>query len=464
MPLDVIVLAAGQGTRMKSSQPKVLFDLGGRPLLSWILDAVASTAPDRVAVVVGHEADRVRAVLPDGIIPVLQAEQLGTGHATALALDALGNNLGADVLVLPGDTPLLDAATLAALLATHRADGNAATLVTTHLDDPAGYGRVCRDGSRRVTAVIEDRDAGPEELAITEVNAAMYVFSSPGLRGLLDRLDPSNAQGEFYLTDVVGLLVAAGERVGAVAAPIADVRGINSMHDLAVAGRELRLRINRRWMDLGVWMLDPDRVYIDASVELTPGVRIYPGVHLEGATRVAAGAEIGPDVHARDAVVGEDASVRYAVLEGCKVGPNVQVGPYARLRPGTVLEAGSKAGTFVELKKARVGAGSKVPHLSYVGDADIGADSNIGAGSITCNWDGFEKHTTTIGDGVFIGSDTMLVAPVEVGDGAYTGAGSVITRNVSPDALAVERSQQKEITDYAARRRRRASNKGSEDS
>ncbi len=460
MGLSVIILAAGQGTRMKSALPKVLHQIAGRPLIRWALEPVAELAPDQVVVVVGHEADSVTQALPDGITAVVQEEQLGTGHATLVAMDALAPEAGDVVVVIPGDAPLLTGGTLAALVETHDAAGAEATLLTTDVDDPSGYGRVVRDGEGRVTGVVEDRDAGPGELAITEINAGMYAFQAGPLHDALRRLEPSNVQSELYLTDVIGILAGDGRRLEAVPAAPDEVAGVNSLAQLAAAAKVVRSRINTAWMAEGVWMLDPERVYIDAAVVVSAGARLYPGVHLEGDSAVAAGAEVGPDTHVRDSRIGEDAMVRYAVLDGAEVGARVSVGPYARLRPGTVLEAESKIGTFVETKKTRVGARSKVPHLSYMGDADIGEDVNVGAGSITCNWDGIAKHPTTIGDRAFVGSDTMLVAPVEIGEDAFTGAGSTITRDVPPAALAVERSPQRHIGDYAARRKRSKQGEG----
>ncbi len=386
---------------------------------------------------------------------MVQDEQLGTGHATQVAMEAIGPAAGDTVVVLPGDTPLLTGATLRSLVAAHHG-GADATIVTTELDDPSGYGRILRDADGRLVGTVEDRDADPSQLAISEVGAGVYAFRAGLLNDALEEIEPVNAQSELYLPDVIGIMAAEGRTLDAVPAPASEAAGVNSLAQLAAAAAVLRRRINAGWMEEGVWMLDPDRVYVDAGVVLSAGARLYPGVHLEGRTVVGAGAEIGPEAHVRDSHIGEDAVVRYAVLEGADVGARVSVGPFARLRPGTVLEAESKVGTFVETKKTRVGARSKVPHLSYMGDADIGEDANIGAGTITCNYDGFAKHQTKIGDRAFIGSDTMLVAPVEIGDGAFTGAGSVITKDVPAGSLAVERSQQKLIPDYAARRKRRS--------
>lgn len=453
MTVAAIVLAAGKGTRMRSDRPKVLHRAAGRTLLEWVLATVEPVA-DRVVTVVGHDADRVVATLPEGVAAAVQQEQLGTADAAQVGLDAI--EAAADVvLVVPGDMPLLRPATLERLLAVHREGSAAATVLTVRLDDPTGYGRILRSGDR-VVAIIEERDATDEQRRIDEVNTSVYVFDRPALADALGKVDAGNAQGELYLTDVVGILDAAGLAVHAVRAPSEEGLGVNSHAELAAAAAALRDRINRAWMEAGVAMEDPCRTYVDGDVVLEPGARLLPDVHLEGATVVRAGAEVGPSVHARDAEIGPGARVRFAVLDGAVVGPGANVGPFTYLRPGAVLAEAAKAGTFVELKNTTVGSRSKVPHLAYLGDATVGEDANVGAGTITCNYDGYVKHRTVIGDRAFIGSDTMLVAPVEVGDDAVTGAGSVITRDVPPGALAVERSQQMEVPGYAERRRRRA--------
>ncbi|MBM3696351.1 MAG: UDP-N-acetylglucosamine diphosphorylase/glucosamine-1-phosphate N-acetyltransferase [Actinobacteria bacterium] len=456
MSLRAIVLAAGRGTRMKSDRPKVLFCVAGRPLLSWVLDAVAGTAPDEVVVVVGHGAAEVRAALPEGVRAVLQEPQLGTGHAVATALAAMGEVGGGTVLVVPGDSPLLLPETLRALV---EARGSApAALLTTVMPDPTGYGRVLRDGEG-VAGIVEERDATPEQRALCEVAVSTYAFGGEALASALAGLSRGNDQGEYYLTDVVAALAASGEVCAVPVPDPAEVQGVNSLEQLAAVAAEVRRRLNSAWMRAGVEMVDPSRVYLDAAVTLEAGVRLYPGVHLEGGTTVAAGAEVGPDVFAVDSAIGPKARVWYSVLREAAVGEGAQVGPFASLRPGTRLEAGAKVGTFVETKATTVGRRSKVPHLSYLGDAVVGEDSNVGAGTITCNYDGREKHRTVIGDRVFIGSDTMLVAPVTVGDDAYTGAGSVITHDVAPGALAVERAPQREVPGYAARRPKKAPRK-----
>jgi bifunctional UDP-N-acetylglucosamine pyrophosphorylase/glucosamine-1-phosphate N-acetyltransferase len=448
----VVVLAAGQGKRMKSDLPKVAHMAAGRPLVTWVLGCVSGLDPASVTVVVGHGAEAVSKSLPDGVNTAIQTEQRGTGHATSVGLDAIDDLGDRDVVVvLYGDTPLLTSGLVSSLADLE--PGETGRLVVTTMDDPSGYGRILRGQDGAVTGVVEERDCTPEQRAIREVNAGIYAIKSGPLRSALAQVTDDNHQGEFYLTDVIGILASRGDRLVTVMATPEEVSGINSQDELASAQRELYRRINQRLMQSGVWMLDPERIYIDDSVVVEPGARLYPGVHLEGATTVGAGATVGPDVYAKDSAIGAGATVWYSVLRSAVVGDDCEVGPYASLRPGTVLEKGAKAGTFVETKNTTLGEGAKAPHLSYLGDATIGARSNIGAGTITCNFDGFEKHNTEIGEDVFIGSDTMLVAPLKIGDGAVTGAGSVITRDVPEGALAVERSEQQEIPGYSDRRK-----------
>ena len=461
MSLIAIVLAAGQGTRMKSDLPKVLHMAAGRTLLDWALQAIRGLDPDRIVVVIGHEAERVARTLPEWAEPVIQERQLGTGHAVTVALAALdGVTEGDAILIAYGDMPLVTSELFKAAVAARL--GKAASMVTFENEDPTGYGRIVRGEAGAFDKVVEEKDASPEQRGITEVNAGIYAFSGAALRSALAKVATDNAQGEYYLPDVLSILIRAGGQVATVSADPMEVSGVNSQDQLAEADAELRRRINRSWQQKGVWMQDPDRVYIEDSVELSSGVRLYPGVHLEGVTRVAEGAVIGPDAFVVDSTIGSGARVWYSVLRSAQVGEGAEVGPYASLRPGTVLAPRSKAGTFVEIKNSSLGEGAKVPHLSYIGDAQIGARANIGAGSITCNYDGYEKHQTVIGEGAFIGSDTMLVAPVVVGAGAFTGAGSVITRDVEAGALGVERSHQEEIPGYAARREERHRAKASE--
>lgn len=444
-PLSAVVLAAGEGTRMRSTTPKVLHQLCGRPMLLHVVDALAALPLAKIVIVVGHGAERVTKTLHDQLeieIPVEFVEQRvqrGTGDAASVALTAFADDLDAedDILLVPGDTPLLRAETLAELARAHREQEAAATLLTAVIDDPTGYGRVVRGKNDRVEGIVEHSDASPETLAIDEVNTSIYCFRRSLLAPALRRLSPENAQGEYYLTDAIAVLRETGNTVTAVvSSDSAETLGVNDRSQLAVAEAELRHRINTRWMKAGVSMVDPACTYVDASVQLAPEVRLLPGTILEGRTAVATGALIGPDTRLVDTVVGERAVVQQTVARDADIGPDVTVGPFASLRPGTRLLAGAHVGTYVELKNAEVGEGAKVPHLAYVGDAEIGAGANLGAGTITANYDGRRKHRTTVGRDARTGSNTVLVAPVEVGDGAYTGAGAVVTHDVPPGALA----------------------------
>lgn len=448
-PISAIVLAAGQGTRMRSPRPKILHPICGRPMVLHVLDALDALPLERIVVVVGHGAEAVvGAVTAAGrdrrsdaapIVFVEQPLQRGTGDATSVALTAFADATDDDddVLVVSGDVPLLRPETLAALATEHRLADAAVTLLTTELDDPTGYGRIVRDARGGVVRIVEETDASEAERAITEVNPAIYCFRRSLLAPALRRLAPHNAQGEYYLTDVVDVLHGTGHSVGAVATgDPAETSGVNDRAQLAVAEGELRRRINLAWMRAGVTMVDPERTYVDVGVTLAPDVRLGPGTILEGATVVGEGAEIGPHCRLVDTVVGAGAVVEQSVARGAVVGEGVHVGPFAHLRPGTRLAAGARVGSFVETKNADVGEGAKLPHLAYVGDAEVGAGANVGAGTITANYDGRNKHRTVIGPGARTGSNSVLVAPVTLGEGAYSAAGAVVTRDVPPGALA----------------------------
>ena len=450
-PLAAIVLAAGEGTRMRSETPKVLHPLAGRPMLAHLVDALTALSIDemhidRVVVVVGHGAERVTTTLQGAISTstpvdfVEQPVQRGTGDATAVALSAFSQDAGIDeddVVVLVADVPLLRMETIKELVLLHRESDAAATLLTMHLEDPTGYGRIVRDARGLVARIVEQSDADESELAITEVNPAIYCFKRSLLAPALRRLTATNAQGEYYLTDVIGVLREAGHSVSALTADDhLECMGVNDRVQLSAAERVLRERINTRWMREGVTMVDPRATYIDASVTLEADVRLLPGTILEGDTRVGSGAIIGPNSRLINTQVGERSVVQSTNARDSEIGPDCTVGPYASLRPGTKLAAGVHVGTYVELKNVEVDEGAKIPHLAYIGDAKIGARSNIGAGTITANYDGKMKHQSVIGADVRIGSNTVLRAPVSIGDGAYTAAGSVVTRDVPPGALA----------------------------
>jgi bifunctional UDP-N-acetylglucosamine pyrophosphorylase/glucosamine-1-phosphate N-acetyltransferase len=441
-----VVLAAGRSTRFRSATPKVLHRVAGRTLLGHVLGALAPLGLDRVLVVVAPDGADVEAevaawdaVLAPHLTTVVQPEQRGTGDALDIALAALPTDVSR-VLVLPGDTPLLRPETLAALLAVDPA--LPLGLLTTVLDDPLGYGRVLRDDAGAVSGIVEDRDASPEERLVREVNAGMYVLDRAVVQPLVAALGSDNAQGERYLTDVVGALAAAGAGCDAVVAPAAEVAGVNDRVQLADAATVLRRRHLDQLMRGGVSVVDPAHTYVDVDVTVGPESVLLPGTILEGSTSIGAGASIGPSSHLTDCSVGDGAVVHSTRADGAIIGQRVQVGPFAHLRPGTRLEADARVGAFVQTKNAVVGEGAKLPHLAYVGDADVGAGANVACGVVTVNFDGREKHRTVIGEGAFVGCGTMLVAPVTVGDGAFIGAGSTITDDVPPDALAIARARQ----------------------
>ncbi|MBX7161744.1 MAG: bifunctional UDP-N-acetylglucosamine diphosphorylase/glucosamine-1-phosphate N-acetyltransferase GlmU, partial [Acidimicrobiia bacterium] len=436
-PLVAVVLAAGAGTRMKSSLPKVLHPLCGRPLLEWVVRAAAGAGPEEICVVVGHGAGAVTDHLTtlDVGVPVrtvLQRDQLGTGDAAACALASMQPG-ERDVLLLPGDMPLVTSETLASMVSLHTDDATAVTMLTAVFDDPTGYGRVVREIGGGVSRVVEEADCTREQALIDEVAVSTYVFDEPRLRAEVARLGTDNAQGEVYLTDVVAALFPD---VDTVTVDADEVHGINDRAQLAATETLARRRINEAWMRAGVTMRDPSTAYVDAGVELEADVTLLPDVVLEGATTVRSGSVVGPGVRLVDADIGRDVTLSYCVVRESSLADGSDCGPYASLRAGCVVEEGAHVGTFVEAKKSVIGPGSKVPHLSYVGDAVLGADVNLGANTITCNWDGVDKHATKVGAGVRTGSGTLLVAPLEVGDDAYTGAGAVVTHDVPPGALA----------------------------
>jgi bifunctional UDP-N-acetylglucosamine pyrophosphorylase/glucosamine-1-phosphate N-acetyltransferase len=447
-------MAAGEGTRMRSSLPKVLHPVCGRPMVAWPILAAREAGAGRVVAIVSPERD-VSAGLPDGVETVIQPESDGTGGALRAALGPIRES--ETVVVLSGDHPLISAETIAALLAEHGETGAAATVMTAVLDDPGSYGRVVRDeDSGDVLRIVEAKAAGdatPAELAIQEVNAGTYAFAAAPLADALERIGNDNAQGEYYLGDVLPLMREAGLRVVAhTARENSAMLGVNTRVELATAEVEARRRLLQAHMLAGVTVVDPASTWIDAGVAIAADARIEPGTTLRGATEVGASSVIGPLTTLIDSKLGERVSVPHSYLVECEVLDDCNVGPFAYLRPGARLEPGAKAGTFVEIKNSRIGAGAKVPHLAYVGDADVGEGTNLGAGTITANYDGFRKHRTTIGRDARIGVDTMLIAPVEVGDAAYTGAGAVIKDDVPEGALAVSDNDQRNIEGYAERK------------
>ncbi|SIT70979.1 bifunctional UDP-N-acetylglucosamine diphosphorylase/glucosamine-1-phosphate N-acetyltransferase GlmU [Microbacterium sp. RU33B] len=446
--LAVVVLAAGQGTRMKSRLPKVLHPIGGRPLVGHVIDHARSLAPERVLVVVRHERDLVAqaaAATSADILVVDQDDIPGTGRAVQIALEAIPGFTG-DVLVLSGDVPLLEASTLEGLVSAHRARGAAATVLSAIVDDATGYGRVIRDEFGGVQRIVEQKDATPEEASVTEINAGVYVFQADPLRVHLDLVDSANAQGERYLTDVIGLLRASQLAVAAASAPDAsDALGVNDRVQLSEAARTLNARTVRRWQLAGASILDPHTTWIDVDAKLAADVTVLPNTYILGTTVIAEGAVVGPDTTLQDCEVGRDAVVRRTDATLAVIGAGATVGPFSYLRPGTVLGENGKIGTFVETKNSTIGEGSKVPHLSYIGDTTIGRHVNLGAGAITANYDDLAKHRTEIGDEVHSGSHNVFVAPVRIGDGAKTGAGAVIRKDVPAGALALSVAPQRNV-------------------
>jgi bifunctional UDP-N-acetylglucosamine pyrophosphorylase/glucosamine-1-phosphate N-acetyltransferase len=441
---------------MKSATPKVLHSLLGRTLLGHVLVAAGAAEAEQTVVVVGHQAEQVREHLAEvapAAVPVLQAVQTGTGHAVRIALEAVPEAAGT-VVVLNGDVPLLRPETVASLIAAHESASRAATVLAAAVDDPSGLGRIVRDASGGLARIVEERDASAEEREIREINAGIYVFEAAALRAALGKLSTDNEQGEEYLTDVFGLLVEVGSPVGVFVAPdVEETLGANDRAQLAELRALLRDRVNTAWMRSGVSILDPATAWIDVTVTLEPDAVIDQNTQLKGASAVAAGAVIGPDTTLVDTSVGAGATVLRAHAVGAEIGPEAVVGPFSYLRPGTRLGRKSKIGGFVEAKNSELGEGAKVPHLSYVGDATVGAGANVGAGTIVANYDGVRKSRTVIGEAAFVGSDTVLIAPVEVGPGAYVAAGSVIAKDVPAGNLGVTRAQQRNVEGWTARRR-----------
>ncbi len=445
---------------MKSATPKVLHTLCGRSLVGHVVAASRELAPEHLVVVVGHAREQVSAHLA-GIDPeartAVQHEQRGTGHAVRMGLEELsGSGIALDgtVIVLCGDTPLLTGETLKLLAGTHAADGNAVTVLSAEVPDSTGYGRIVRDADGAVTAIVEHKDATEEQRAIREINSGVFAFDAQLLTDALGKVRTDNSQGEEYLTDVLGILREAGHRVGAaVAGDHREILGINNRVQLAEARRLLNERLLNAAMMAGVTVVDPATTWVDVTVTFEPDALVHPGTQLLGVTHLASGAEVGPNTRLTDTTVGEGARVDNTVADGALIGAGANVGPFAYLRPGTKLGPKSKAGAYVEMKNAEIGEGTKVPHLSYVGDATIGEHSNIGAASVFVNYDGVNKHRSVVGSHCRTGADNMFVAPVTIGDGAYTAAGSVITKDVPPGSLAVARGQQRNIEGWVARKR-----------
>jgi bifunctional UDP-N-acetylglucosamine pyrophosphorylase/glucosamine-1-phosphate N-acetyltransferase len=449
--LSTLILAAGEGKRMRSRTPKVLHALCGRPLLSYPL-RLARTLSDRVVLVVGPDADGIRALAGPEVATVEQRERLGTGHAVLQAREVCPDQ--GTLLVLAADMPLLRLETLERLVAHHRATGAAATVLTAVVERPFGYGRVLRQGGR-VKRIVEERDATDDEKRIAEINTSVYCFDARRLWPALADIRPDNDQGELYLTDVLGVLARVGARVEGVGVddPV-EAMGVNDRAQLAALAAIQRRRILERVMAEGVTVLDPASTYVDDTVTIGPDTTLYPNVLIEGATTIGAGCVIGSGCQIRSCRLADGVRLRpFCVLSESEVEEGAELGPFAHLRPRAVIGARAKVGNFVEIKKSRLGRGSKANHLAYIGDATVGEGVNIGAGAITCNYDGFDKHETRIEDGAFIGTNVSMVAPITIGEGAYIGSGSVVTKDVPADALAVERSPQIVKEGWAARKR-----------
>lgn len=448
-----VILAAGKGTRMKSALPKVLHAVGGRPMLRHVMTAAEQAGAKRTIVVVGFGGDQVQAKIGAAAEYVLQAEQLGTGHAMMQVQPVLAGFSGT-ILLLCGDTPLLTDKTLLALVAAHQQSGAAATVLTAMPADATGYGRILRNESGQVLGIVEQKDATPEQKKIGEINTGIYCFEAAPLFAALAGLTCNNAQGEYYLTDVLAILAQAGQQVGAVeVSDFQETLGINSRLQLAEAEAILRRRKLVELMDSGVTVMDPASTFVDATVSVGEDTVLYPFTWLEGETTIGRDCRIGPNSRIADSQLGDAVTLHFSYAHECKIAEGVTVGPYVHLRPDTQLAAGVKVGNFVEIKNSLVGQGSKVPHLSYIGDTDIGSGVNIGSGTITVNYDGKKKHRTHIGDDAFIGCNTNLVAPVSVGAGAYIAAGSTITKDVPDGALGVGRARQSNIAGWAEKKK-----------
>lgn len=455
--LAVVILAAGQGTRMKSSLPKVLHRIGGRSLIAHVLDTAAGLQPETVVAVVRHDRERVAQAILDHAPTTLivdQDEIPGTGRAVEQAVAALPSDFDGSVVVLSGDVPLIDAPTLKRLVEGHVEGGRGMTLLSAIFDNPTGLGRILRGPDGTMHGIVEEKDASEEQRRITEINGGIYVFARAALEQALAQIDTNNAQGEKYLTDAAAKILAAGGIVDAVATDDTWlIAGVNDRAQLSEAGRELNRRIVHAHQRAGVTVQDPATTWIDADVTIEPDVEILPGTYLHGATAISTGAVIGPDTTLVDCEVGEGARIRRSEATLAVFGPGVEVGPFSFIRPGTDLGAQGKIGAFVETKNAKIGDASKVPHLTYVGDATIGEGSNIGAGTIFANYDGVQKHHTEVGDAVRVGSKNVLIAPVTIEDGAYTAAGTVVRKNVPPGSLAMNVSPQRNLEGWVAENR-----------
>ncbi len=453
MKTKALILAAGKGTRMNSDKPKVLHPLLGKEMIRYVLRAVSFQTEDKPVVLVGHGGHQIQEVLGEEVDYVWQHEQWGTGHALIVSKDAWKDS--DTVLVVCGDTPLIQPDTIEALVKDHQQHQRAATVLSVIMDHPGGYGRIIKDETGQVTGIVEDRDASVEQQSICEINSGMYCFQTVPLLQMLDRLKPQNVQGEYYLTDVISLLHKDRQTVGTyLADDSGEMAGINDRVQLAQASADLQKRINEYWMKKGVTMINPSCTYIGVDVILSKDVEIWPGSILEGETRVGEGTIIGPNCHLKDAHIGTSCHLDTTIMLDSSMKNDCTIGPFAYIRPGSSLGDRVKIGDFVEIKNTQVDEGSKLPHHSYVGDAHVGKGVNIGAGTITCNYDGTHKYQTTIEDGVFVGSNSNLVAPIHLGKRCYIAAGSTVTEDVPEEALAVARGRQKNLPGWRTKKGR----------
>ncbi|GAV25575.1 bifunctional protein GlmU [Carboxydothermus islandicus] len=444
--MEGIILAAGKGTRMKSDLPKVVHEVAEKPMVLRVYEALVGAGVKRVVAVVGYRKEKVEEILGGRAVIAVQEEQLGTGHAALVAMPYIEDD---NVIIVAGDTPLLKASTLQALIKKHLETGAYATVLTCFLSHPYGYGRIVRDGYGKILKIVEEKDATIEEKQIAEVNTGIYCFKTKILKEILPLLKAENAQKEYYLTDVIPLLLERGKVVETITIQDeTEVQGVNDRVQLARLTKEVYRRKAEALMQEGVTIIDPDTVYIGEEVAVGRDTVIYPNTYLEGKTVIGNGCRLGPNTRITDSVIGNNTEITFSVIIQARVGDEVNVGPFAYLRPGTEIANGVKIGDFVEIKKSFIGEGSKVPHLSYIGDAVVGKGVNIGAGTITCNYDGKNKWETVIEDGAFIGSNTNLVAPIKIGKNAVVGAGSTLTEDVPEKALAIARSRQVNKEDY----------------
>lgn len=447
--LVAVILAAGKGTRMRSKLPKVLHKVGGKAMLQHVIDASTAAGADDKVVIIGHGAELVEEMVAGQAKTALQAEQLGTGHAVLQTKEALKDFVGT-AMILCGDTPLLDGEELRKFYEAHQASGAAATVMTAIMDNPTGYGRIIRDSAGDVCAIVEQKDATEEQKAVKEINTGIYCIECPLMFEVLETITPNNAQGEYYLTDILDKLYSAGKKVGGVVTADSDmVMGINSRKQLSVAEAVMRNRILDKLMDSGVTIMDPASTFIEANVKIGQDTIIYPYTWLEGNTEIGEDCEIGPNCRFTNVKMGDGNKIQFTYAHDCEVKNNVTAGPYIHLRPDTVISDNVKIGNFVEVKNSNVGVGTKLPHLTYIGDSDIGSGVNMGCGCITVNYDGKKKHRTVVGDNSFVGCNTNLVAPVTVEANTYIGAGSTITKDVPEDALGIARARQKNIEGWA---------------